>query len=731
MRTQQTTSRLRLVFVVGIFFAVSVWIFADVIFHDGMFAFRDAGHFYYPLFQFIQAEWTAGRVPLWNPLENQVESLLGNATSSVFYPGKIIFFLPFGFDWAYRLYVLLHVALAAFWAYRLARHWHGSIEAAGVCGISYAFCGNVLMQHANVIFLVGAAWLPAAMLATDNMLVRRKLRYAVGLGAILALMTLGGDPQMAYNAGLLAVIYAMFFPPQPIFGVEQDRDLKSVQGVARRQDSALHDGENRLIQNRFILITMAAGVGLLLAAVQIFPAMHYSGKSDRATSQTARSLYEIPNVATSKNSPKRIADGLLCRNLDSSTHHGRVYQFSVGPWRLAEYVWPNCSGRQYPINRRWLEAVPAEGRLWVPSLYMGIIPLILAVSAFRLRRGRPSGRWLTWTAILAILASFGWYGLGWLVEEFQLAAGSNATGHTIGQPVGGLYWLMTVVLPGYIYFRYPAKLLVVAAIALSALAARGWDNVFSGKQPAGPGVRRGFAWLSVFSLIAVIISLMVHPFWHDWLAGTEPDVLFGPLDTHGAANDLLFAFLQTTVVCAIAWCLLKYTNQNKHRWTPIAMLVLIAFDLAIANAWMVASAPADLWHAPSKIARAIREDRAKRGQAGPIRVWRHPIWLPAEWQNTSSPDRMAESVRWDRDTLWPKHNLSEGIAVVEVHGTMMSQEYHELLLSAGWPGVMDVTGAEYAILPEDKTLPGGSCIECNVPGASLWRYDEKAKPQTR
>ena len=46
------------------------WIFADALFGSGMFAFRDAAHYYYPLFKFVQSEWAAGRVPLWNPCEN-------------------------------------------------------------------------------------------------------------------------------------------------------------------------------------------------------------------------------------------------------------------------------------------------------------------------------------------------------------------------------------------------------------------------------------------------------------------------------------------------------------------------------------------------------------------------------------------------------------------------------------------------------------------------------------
>lgn len=693
MRPQSTTSRLRLAVVVAVLSALFTWIFAAVLFRGEMFAFRDAGHFYYPLFQFIQSQWAVGRVPLWNPLENQGTPLLGNAACSVLYPGKLLFFLPIGFAWAYRLYVLGHLVLAAFWSYRLARHWNASIEAAGVSAISYTFCGNVLLQHANVIYLVGAAWLPAAMLATDNMLVHRKLRHAAALGAVLALMTLGGDPQMAYNAGLLATLYAFFFPPKPLASSQQH------------------------VKKRIVLLSAAAVVGLSLAAVQIIPSMAYAKKSDRAATETARSLYEIPTAATSDNPSRRIADGLLCRDLDSTTHHGRIYQFSVGPWRMAEYVWPNFSGRQYPTNRRWLEAVPAEGRLWAPSLYMGIIPLLLGISAMRFRRGEPSQRWLIWSALLAMLASFGWYGLGWLVEELLLATGNAVGEQIIGQPVGGLYWLMTVVLPGYVYFRYPAKLLAIAAVALSTLAARGWDDVFANNKQ----FRHWLAYLCLFSLLAAIIALAIRPCWHDWLSTTEPDVLFGPLDTRGAANDLLFSLLQTAAVCAIAWCLLQYAKNR--RCAPAAMLVLVALDLAAANAWMVASAPEELWQTPSKIAQAIRLDQNTQDQSGPIRVWRHPIWAPPQWQTTSSPDRLAESVRWERDTMRPKHNLSQGIAIVDVRDTMMRQEYFQQLTAAGWPEIMDVTAAEYAILPEHESLPGGRRVECDVSGISLWHRE--------
>ena len=61
-----------------------------------------------------------------------------------------------------------------------------------MASLSYAFCGNVLFQYCNVIFLVGAGWLPLAILATDRMLrtalqheLRRARRYAQKTALVL------------------------------------------------------------------------------------------------------------------------------------------------------------------------------------------------------------------------------------------------------------------------------------------------------------------------------------------------------------------------------------------------------------------------------------------------------------------------------------------------------------------------------------------------------------------
>ena len=80
---------------------------SPVFFPDRQFGFRDAAHYYYPLYQRVQREWEAGRWPLWEPEENAGMPLLGNPTAAVLYPGKLIYaVLPYA--WAARVYIVAH-----------------------------------------------------------------------------------------------------------------------------------------------------------------------------------------------------------------------------------------------------------------------------------------------------------------------------------------------------------------------------------------------------------------------------------------------------------------------------------------------------------------------------------------------------------------------------------------------------------------------------------------------
>jgi len=711
--------------VVGLF----AWVFSAAIFRDQVFVFRDAAHYYYPLFEFTSAQWAAGHAPLWNPCENLGMPLAANPTSSLFYPPTLVLALPIGFARAYKLYVLGHLALACWGAYRLGRHWHAGTPAAAAAALSYGFGGSVLYQYCNVVFLVGAAWLPWAVLAADRMLRRRSIRAAVALGVCLALMTLGGDPQTAYHAGLLAAMYALW--------------LGRAERRRKRQPSeSPEDADPRpggILRRRPVLLAAAAATGFALAAVQILPSLEFTPRSTRALATHARTLWEIPRhlgrpaaePAGPANRAATWADGLLCRRMDPALHHAHVYQFSVGPWRLAELVWPNVAGRQFPLHRRWFDCIPAEGRVWVPSLYMGLLPLVLAVGAMRPRHGPTRIGWLSWALILSLVAALGWYGPGWIVHEIWAAAGADRAGLPLGPPVGGLYWLLTLVLPGYIDFRYPAKWLTVVSLCLSMLAAAGWDRAFG---EGSPRLRSGLAGLGGLSLVGLLAALAIRPWWGGWLAGVEPDGLFGPFDAAGSLADLTRAMAQTTLLCfAYRWLLAE--TVRRRRWAPTVALLLVAVDLGVANGWMVVCGPARAWRAPRQLAARIERDRAGADGNVPSRVYRRPLWLPPSWRRTGSRGRLLEAMQWDRDTLWPKYNLRPGIAVVEVHGTMLPSDYQAYLwyikgkkesgvsFRNGPQGAsqervlapLSPIGVQYAILRGNEQLPRGTRMDSAGP----------------
>src|SRR4051812_49336131 len=99
-----------------------IFCYHSVLFRGEQFAYRDAGNFYYPLHQRIQAEWNPGLWPLWEPEENGGMPLLGTPTAAVLYPGKVLFaLLPY--PTAARTYILAHSLLACLTMFLLMRSW--------------------------------------------------------------------------------------------------------------------------------------------------------------------------------------------------------------------------------------------------------------------------------------------------------------------------------------------------------------------------------------------------------------------------------------------------------------------------------------------------------------------------------------------------------------------------------------------------------------------------------
>jgi hypothetical protein len=678
-------------------------LFAPILFSDRMFAMRDAGHYYYPHFKWCADKWGAGELPLWNPHENCGESVHADPTASLWYPGKLVFALPVDFALRFKLYVVGHIVLCAVGAYWLSRRWQASVLGSALAAVSYALGGNVLFQHCNVVYLVGAAWLPFALGFMDGVLRERRLDQVIWLAVVLALMILGGDPQMAYHVLFLGGLYAVLLT------------------CSRQSGGVANTNPTRKRGISFVaslgLVGIAGLSAFLLAAIQILPSAVASRTSERAQFGNPRTMYEAASSVASGASNSEAAVRGLFGHPQRDTHHVTTYDFSVGPWRLAEMIWPNITGQMFPQHRRWLSLWPAEGRVWTPSLYLGLLPLLLGLGMFSLRATDPRIRWLSWTVLLFSLGSFGIYGLGWLLRQF---VGSQLA---IGDPVGGVYWLFVVFLPKYVLFRYPAKLLVVAACGLSLLAALGWDRFVVGSSRRLIVV---LASLGIVSGVAAIGSLVASQFVI--LGAGVVDPAFGPFVSAGAWSDILLALVHTAAVAVVTATILSQaaTSQRPFVWKSL-LLSICVIELFVANAWLVPTAPAATWREPLPLAAVLAS-----GDERP-RVYRAARWWPTEFSEAASDQRMEQVAAWERATLAGRYALLDDIALVNSQVGIKSADHQRLLAplrdskfaaddAAAWQAV-DQLGIDYLILPESITPAFAERVAVpDLPdGAALWR----------
>jgi len=458
-----------------------------------------------------------------------------------------------------------------------------------------------------------------------------------------------------------------------------------------------------------------------LAAIQILPTAELVDRSTRAAYSVPRTLYEareffsprtgspLPNVA-----PAELFTGLLAH----PDHVGATYQFSIGPWRWLEFLYPNFYGCQFPIHHRWIARLPAEqGDPWVPSLYVGLPAMLLALAGFRFRSHDLTARLFTWTLVLSLLAGCGVYGLGYLARATMATPPGNSL---FGDAVGGLYWLMNVALPGYGYFRYPGKWLVVSSLAIAVLAARGWDRLLTKQRtlgataglpssetpplPLGEGRGEGAAtttftlhWLrgvlcfAIASLLGAGLSYLLQEPLTAWFAAAPADVLFGPLDPHGAWRDVTTSLLQAGLVALALAYLVRIAARASHPSTLLTVLVLtlVAADLWFANRWLVATVPAaDLHRSKSWLRELISDEDAKLRRLVDLR--RGFLRLQRSFQQNSSASRLSELALYQHGALIGHYPLSYRLAVIAPGHTFelvdfANQPLNHLSLYSDWP----------------------------------------------
>lgn len=367
-----------------------VLMFWKVLFDSQMFFYRDILNQSYPLASLIHQICRSDRLPYWNPYLNFGQPILEDPNALFFYPTTLlIVLLPVRL--AFQLHFVLHFLLAAVGAYWLARRWHQSHLAAFFAALFFVFSGPVLSLGSFYNEVACAAWIPWALLATDRALAGRSIRRWLLLTLVFLMQFLAGEPFTLLAAFGLCFAYALYQA-----------------GFFQRPFSRA---------NLRVLAAFFASGGLMvaLAAVQLLP----------ATVLLRRSLRGAIGFPYSQNT-----------------------YWSLHPLQLIGTLVAGFPDPMFAASSLWTPALNFDNKPYFPSLFLGIVPILLALIGFALGSDRRR-RFAGWAALVVLLLAFGRF--------------------------TPLYRLALFALPILKLVRFPIKLLVPVMLLATLLAGWGID----------------------------------------------------------------------------------------------------------------------------------------------------------------------------------------------------------------------------------------------------------------
>ena len=244
----------------------------------------DLHTYFFPYWAAAARALQGGRLPLWNPYLFAGAPLLANSQVGVFYPLNWPLWLLSGATLtgaAATLHasVLLHVGLAAFTAYVLARRLGLSCGEAALAGLLYGGGGfiGVHVEHLNQ--LQGLAWLPLALLPGRDFPAERSFAWPSVLNlAAFTLMLLAGHTQTAF-IGAVGIA---------VFRVVMATNAKWVSPGQRSQEARVPSREPGRWRrparwlSEFALSLAPFALAGLLAALQLAPTLELSQLSLRS-----------------------------------------------------------------------------------------------------------------------------------------------------------------------------------------------------------------------------------------------------------------------------------------------------------------------------------------------------------------------------------------------------------------------------------------------------------------
>ncbi len=443
-------------------------------------AFRDAAHFYSPLYEYVANRQSQQWLPLWDPCDLVGMSLMGETTTALLYPPRLLVYrIVSNPAVALSWYVLLHLLLAAATAHGLAATAGAGPLGRALAILGYPFAGPVVFLIYNPPFLVSAAWLPLLLMSSLRLFATSELRWPGRWAAIsamtTAMMIAAGDPQSAFHAWLLIALYWL---------------AQAIKAV--RSPTPFPDARNTLLRGASGILCSVILAGCLIAP-QLAASIDWASQSDRVAQ----------------------------RGTETLDYHTKLLHW-------LELCSPLVSGTWFPEHARVSRLLAADERDWCATLYGGVVVLALALQSVA-RRGPHTHGWLALAALGLLLAHpvcNQW--LGQLLPGYQLFRYPAKW-----LPFASLGFVMLAASscehhwPG----PYQAKRLLIGIMTVAVLAS-GWmiyevAACDPGQVPAdrvwGPFQARRAYWHVAVSLLQVTLALAA--FAHCWQRGWTTGLL--------------------------------------------------------------------------------------------------------------------------------------------------------------------------------------------------------------
>ncbi|MCE5200639.1 MAG: YfhO family protein [Armatimonadota bacterium] len=341
---------------------------------------------FYPWRVFYARSMHSGHLPLWNPHQFCGTPFMANGQSAVLYPGNLLF-LIFSPITAFTVFAALHLFLAAAFTYALMRELKCGALGGIVAAICYAFSAFMVLWLELPTFISVAVYLPLTLLLINRSVDRRSIFYAMLAGGTLALAFLAGHFQIAFYVALAATMWWVW--KIAVLWRAEGQLYAAVHGVAP-----------------FVVFIIIAA---LIAAPQVITSQELAANSHRVREVTPEG-------------------------------YARFIANAVQPYRLITAFVPDFFGN--PSRNTYFLGSAADYMEY--GLYIGILPLMLALMALGRIRKRPYIGFFALLSLFAILSAVGtivnapFY---YLIPGFSALGGPNR--------VLILYFLAIGVLAGF------------------------------------------------------------------------------------------------------------------------------------------------------------------------------------------------------------------------------------------------------------------------------------------